>query len=241
MKRFLTFLLLGGALAWSCSSHSGSIRGADGVAWFGGTMAASMNTASNPDSILAKQTVKFKIPNPLIGPGMGGIRRADPNHESLIYCSAVLLDSLGTEADISAACKKDSLGAEACATFRAGYLTEKVKPGQFRIRISMESGFSPKSLDPAHWVIYLLTAQGVAIEPLRIDTTPVAVKSDSIYSSFNRLNLPRSLMRSDVTLSFNRVTFFKEDLFGSGNPYIVLEMVSDQKTVARVAWERSGK
>lgn len=241
MKRYLLSLALAVAAALSCSSRSHLIRGADAVAVFGGSGVTQTNIRSNPDSVLAKYTVSFKIPNPLIDQGIAISRRFDPNHEGVIYCRAVLLDSLATEADIASACRKDSLDTAASEAFRKKYLAERVTPGQFRIRISMESGFSSKSLDQSHWVIYLLNAKGIAIEPQRIDSTPVTSRDDSVYSSFSRMSMARSLMRSDITLYFNRVTFFKEDLLGSGNPYIALDLVSDQKTVARVGWKRSEK
>lgn len=239
MKRCIGLLLLFCATAYSCASRPHGIRDADAVAFFGGPGDSSAKRQVEPDTLLSSFTVKFKIPNPLIEQGAAGIRRIDPSHENWIYCRAVLLDSLATEVDIASVCRKDSLDANASEVYRRKYMEEQVKPGQFRIRISMESGFSPKSLDPNHWVMYLINAKGVAVEPVNITSTPVVSTNDSIFSASNRISLPRTLMRSDITLYFNRVTFFKEDLLGSANPFIALELVNEQKTVARVVWKRS--
>lgn len=240
MIRYL-FLLLACGVLFSCASGSNSIRGADAVALIGEPGKTRADARSNPESVLNSSTVEFKIPNPLLDQGMALIRRSDPSHESLIYCRAVLLDSLATEADIAVTCRRDSLDAGACETFRRKYLGEQVKPGQFRIRISMESGFSQKSLEPGHWIMYLMNAKGVAIEPVSIVSNPVVSVNDSVFSAYRRASLPRNLMRSDITLYFNRVTFFKEDLLGAANPYVALEMVNDHKTVARVVWKRAYK
>lgn len=239
MKWCLGLLLFVCAALYSCASGSNGVRGADAVALFGGTGGSSASPEFDPDAVLGRSTVEFKIPNPLVDTGMALTRRIDPGHENLIYCRAVLLDSLATEADIASVCRKDSLDANAREAYRRKYMEEQVKPGQFRIRISMESGFSPKSLDPSHWIIYIMNAKGIALEPVHIVSTPVISKSDSVFSAYHRTSLPRTLMRSDITLYFNRVTFFKEDLLGSANPFIALELVNNQKTVARVAWKRT--
>ena len=223
----------------SCSSTRNGVRDADVVADLAHDGKTSVADTADPLKILERHTIEFKIPNPLADQGMTGIRRVDPSHESQIFCKAILLDSLSTEADIAAICARDSLGETARADFRKNYLAEHVRNGQFRVRISMESGFSPKSLDPAHWVIYLENARGIAVEPTQIVSSIAKSHSDSIYSSFHRMSLPRTLIRGDITLYFNRMTFFREDLLGPANAYILLEMVQEKRTVARVAWKRA--
>lgn len=222
-------------LCVSCTSARNGIKDVSVVADLTPEEDAS---AADPKKILERHTVEFKIPNPLADQGMSGIRRVDPSHESEIFCKATLLDSLATEADIAETCARDSLDEKAGAEFRKNYLSEHVRPGQFRVRISMESGFSPKSLDPVHWVIYLENARGIAVEPTQIVSSIAKSRSDSIYSSYHRMSLPRTLIRGDITLYFNRMTFFREDLLGPANSHIVLEMVQDKRTVARIAWKR---
>ena len=151
-----------------------------------------------------------------------------------------MLDSISTEADIAFTSSKDSLSGEGYDRFRKKYLEENVHPGQFRIRIAMESGFSPKSLDPKHWVMYLKNPKGVMIEPLQVQFTPGSSIEDSLYSSYRRISLPRTRIYGYMTLFFNRVTFFKEDLLGNTSPYILLEIVQNQKTVGRAMW-KNGK
>ncbi len=223
----------------SCSSTRNGVRNVNAVAELTPDGKTSAADVADPLKILERHTVEFKIPNPLADQGMTGIRRVDPSHESQIFCKATLLDSLSTEADIAAICARDSLGETARAEFRKNYLAEHVRNGQFRVRISMESGFSPKSLDPTHWVIYLENAKGIALEPTHIISSIAKSQSDSIYSSYHRMSLPRTLIRGDITLYFNRMTFFREDLLGPANAYIVLEMVQEKRTVARVAWKRT--
>lgn len=165
-------------------------------------------------------------------------RRADPSHEGLIYCRATLLDSTVTEADIAYTSSKDSLSGEGYDRFRKKYMEENIRPGQFRIRIAMESGFSPKSLDPKHWVMYLINSKGVMIEPSHIQFTPGSFKQDSLIVGYQRVSMPRTRIYGYITLYFNRVTFFKEDLLGSATSYLLLEIAQDRKTVARILWKK---
>jgi hypothetical protein len=236
MKGYVEAVMIVCAVMSSCASEYKGIGRADAVALIGTT---APGPHANADSILARSTLDFVIPNPLVEDGISVSLKSDPSHENTIRCKAVLLDSVTTEADIASICRRDSLDSAAAAKFRETYLQEQVKPNQFRIRISMESGFSPKSLDPKFWVIFLMTSQGIAVEPLSVTSTPVVTKDDSVYSVQSRISMPRSLIRGDITLSFNRVTFFHEDLLGPDNPFIALELVKDRKTVARVVWKRS--
>ncbi|MFA6470593.1 MAG: hypothetical protein WCU00_01020, partial [Candidatus Latescibacterota bacterium] len=136
---------------------------------------------------------------------------------------------------------KDSLDQKAFTDFRSKYLDDQVKKGQFRIRIEMESGFSPLSLDPKYWSIYIIDSKGVMIEPLQIIVTPAVSEQDSVYLKNQRYKLPRNLIRGGFTLYFNRVTFFKEDLFGTENQSIALEITREKKTLTRVAWKIKAK
>ncbi len=220
----------------SCGSH-GSFPDSDARSTIGNAAPSGSGSPVSPKSILDRYTLEFKIPNPLAEPGSVVNRRADPSHEGQIYCRATLLDSISTEADIAFTSSKDSLSGESYDRFRKKYLEEKVRPGQFRIRIAMESGFSPKSLDPKHWVMYLMNSRGVMIEPAQVQFTPGSSLRDSLYSSYQRVSLPRTRIYGYTTLYFDRVTFFKEDLLGKDSPYILLEIVQNQKTVARALWK----
>jgi hypothetical protein len=241
MKYLIAMSALFSLVVLSCASHSGSFPDSDARTTIGNAIPSDSTSTVAPKSILDRYTLEFKIPNPLAEPGSVMNRRADPSHEGLIYCRATLLDSLATEADIAFISAKDSLSGEGYDRFRKIYLEEKVHPGQFRIRIAMESGFSPKSLDPKHWVMYLKNPQGVMIEPVQIQFTPGSSKQDSLYSSYQRASLPRTRIYGYITLYFNRVTFFKEDLLGKASPYLLLEIAQNQKTVARALWKNGKK
>ncbi len=240
MVRFFYLPLVLGATVFACASRSGDIRDADAVAEIRWGAAAESDSAEDAAAVIKLHTVAFRIPNPLVGQGLASSRRVDPNHESQIYCRATLLDSIATEADITLACEKDSLDADRRIEFRRKYLEERTQPGRFRIRIAMESGFSPKSIDPAHWAMYIMNARGIMIEPAQIKTTPAISKKDSIYSSFHRMSLPRNLINGEIILYFDQVTFFKENLLGEENPFIALEMAHEKETVARVVWRNAG-
>lgn len=244
MKSVWIILLVFCGMAWlSCASRSGIFKHADKVADISKISKPEFKTESDAENILNQYTIPFRIANPLIEPGSitSNIRRMDPSHEEQIYCKAILLDSLSTEADIRYQARKDSLGEKASAEYRQKYLQEKVQNGQFRIRIEMESGFSPLSIDPKFWSIYILDDRGVMIEPLQIVTNRVVSEQDSVYSSSHRIKLARNRIQGELILFFNRITFFKEDLFGPNNRAIALEMTRDQKTLARVVWKLSGK
>jgi hypothetical protein len=244
MRSVGIFIMVVCGMAWlSCASRTVIYRHADGDADVTKIASPDLTTGNDAEKILNRYTIPFRIANPLIEPGSitGNIRRVDPSHEEQIYCKAILLDSLATEADIRYHAGKDSLDQKATAEYRQKYLSENVPKGQFRIRIEMESGFSPLSIDPKFWSIYILDERGVMIEPLQIITTKAVSKQDSVYSNVHRLNLPRNRIQGEMTLFFNHMTFFKEDLFGPNNHAIALEMTREQKTLARVVWKLSGK
>ena len=244
MKSVWIILLIFCGMAWlSCASRSGSLNHADKVADISKVWNQEFKSESDAEKILNQYTIPFRIDNPLIEPGSisSSIRRVDPSHEEQIYCKAILLDSLSTEADIRYQARKDSLDQKAYTEYRQKYLQEKVQNGQFRIRIEMESGFSSLSINPKFWSMYIVNARGVMIEPLQIVAIPVISEQDSVYSSSHRIKLARNRIRGEITLIFNRITFFKEDLFGPNNRSITLEITRDQKTLARVAWKISGK
>ncbi len=145
------------------------------------------------------------------------------------------------EADIIVHCLKDSLDEKSCEEFREDYFNNNVRDGMFRIRVSLESGFSPKSMEHDHWALYIENTRGIQIEPAGIICSDIKAVQDSVYSEYRQANIPRSILRRDITLSFERTTFFGEDLFGSDNQYILFVMSHKQNTVARVGWKLSGK
>ncbi len=236
MSRIVAVLILLGITGLACASRSGGLHDVDAVTEIGWDSSPDLDPATNAEAVLERYSVDFKIPNPLLDAGVS-TRRIDPSHESQIHCRATLLDSISTEADIEAVCRRDSLDTAGKEEYRRNYLKEHVHPGRFRIRIDMESGFSEKSIDPEHWVIYLVDAKGVMIEPVQVSSSMAGAVQDSVYSSFHRLSLPRTRIHGQITLSFDRVTFFKEDLLGKANPVIFLEIVHEKETVARVAWK----
>jgi hypothetical protein len=239
MVRIFSFVLIAGAMFLSCASRSGDIRDADATAEIEWDSGSGSNPKDDPAAVLERYTVEFRIPNPLVGEGMTSNRRIDPSHESQIYCRATLLDSIATEADIALACTKDSLDTAQSAEFRRKYREERVQPGRFRIRISMESGFSPKSLEARHWVMYIMNDRGIMIEPVQVKASSASSESDSVYSSYNRMSLPRTRINGEITLYFDRITFFKEDLLGKENTQIALEMAHEKNTVAHVVWKNT--
>jgi hypothetical protein len=220
----------------SCASRYGSLSHVDKIA----DISKITNQVNDePEKILKEYTIEFRIANPLVEPGTisNSIRRVDPSHEEQIYCKATLLDSLSTEADMRYQALKDSLDQKSYAEFRKKYLDEQVNKGQFRIRIGMESGFSQMSLDPKYWAIYIIDSKGVMIEPVQITASPVVSEQDSIFINSRGYKFPRNRIYRELTLFFNRTTFFKEDLFGPQNKTIALEITREKKTLARVAWK----
>lgn len=195
-------------------------------------------TADNAASILDAYTLDFDIPNPFV-PGGGPRRTVNPNHEETILCRAVLLDDYSTDADIMAHCVKDSLDSDECAEYRTAYAEEFIREDMFRIRLTMETGFAEKSLDPDHWIMYIENSEGVIIEPADITLSDVASIQDSMYSPYLRRDIPRRLMVRDVTLYFRKKTFFGHDLLGSENEYLALVITRETKTLARVVWNIS--
>ena len=197
-------------------------------------------TAATADSVLGAYTIEFSIPNPLSAGGSGS-RRREAEHMTTIYCHAVLLDDTATKADILALCAADSLDGEGCAAFREEYREEHLRDGMFRIRITMETGFSEKSFDPRHWALFVETIDGVMVEPSDIILSPTTADRDTVFSSYSRQYIRRNMHVCDMTLYFKRITFFGDDLLGSGNSPLVFVMSRERKEVARVAWHHADK
>ena len=195
-------------------------------------------TAENAMSILDAYSIDFDIPNPFV-PGGRPRRTVDPNHEEIILCRAVLLDDYSTEADIITHCIEDSLSSDECEKYRDEYTSDLLRDDMFRIRLSMETGFAEKSLDPDHWIMYIENSEGVIIEPADIVLSDVASTRDSMYSPYLRRDIPRRLMMRDVTLYFRKKTFFGSDLLGSENDHITLVITREKKTLTRVVWKTS--
>ena len=222
----------------SCGSPLRSIRNVDSHVDVSKCKPEAFNTYDEADETMQVYSIDFEIPNPLVGSNMA-YRRIDPSHENIIKCRATLLNDISTQADIMFQCFKDSLNDEEIISFRESYFEKHIKDGMFRIRISMESGFSPKSMEPKLWTIYLENSRGIMIEPSEITTSVVTSDEDSVYSEFYRINLPRHLLRRDITLYFKSTTFFGEDLLSSSNPFIVLAIARVKKTLVRIAWKTS--
>jgi len=220
----------------SCASAPNNLRDVETIADVSESRSREILTCENAEEYLNRYSIDFKIPNPFVGDSVISSRRVDPSHEATIYCRATLLDEVSTEADIIIGCEKDSLDEASCEKFRKTYIEKNVREGMFRIRILMVSGFSPKSMDPDHWAIYIEDARGIMIEPKEIKTYEVSASQDTIYSKYYGIFLPRNLLRRDINLYFQRRTFFGEDLLGEENPHIVFVMSHEKKTVARVAW-----
>jgi len=231
---FLTLLIA--VLTLSCASRQNLPKDVETVADVTEFTAGAVVTADDAERILDAYSIEFTIPNPLFGESSFNSRRIDPSHQSTIVCTATLLDDLSTKADILAQCGKDSLDERSCRRFEETYREENVREGMFRIRITMESGFSRKSLDPDFWAIYVETAGGIMVEPADIVTREISAQSDSVFSNYHRSSFARNLFYRDVVLYFKRVTFFGEDLLGGASPFLVFVMSREKKTVARVAW-----
>lgn len=222
----------------SCGAGSVAIRNTETVANISKFKDKAIENIETAEKVINEYSVEFEIPNPFTG-GSPTYRRIDPNHEDKIICRATLLDCISSEADILYQCSRDSLSVEECELFTKNYRDEKIRDGMFRIRVSMESGFSPKSMDPKHWVIYIENSKGTVIEPDDIVLSPVTTIEDSIYSKYHRINLPRKLLKRSFELYFKRTTFFGEDLLSTNNPYIVLVFNREKRTLSRVAWKIS--
>ena len=231
-------MALGMLACVSCGSAKLQLGHVDSVSDISSFKPVPIRTTVDAEKVIKLYSIDFDIPNPLFGQNTT-FRRNDPNHEDIIKSRATLLDETSTEADILYYCFRDSLGAAAYETYRQVYTRDKVRKGMFRIRISMESGFSPKSMEPEYWTMYLENAKGVMIEPADITVTPVTSLEDSIFSDFYRVNLPRNLIKREMTLYFNRNTFFGEDLLSRENPFIVLVITREKKTLERLAWKSS--
>jgi len=226
-------------IAVSCASGKNNIKNADYVADIKKVRYVSPVDQSNYTDIVKKYSINFKIPNPLLGEASFNPRRFDPNHENEILCRAILLDDVSSEAEIYRICRKDSLN----IAFRDSLLddtrTKFARKGIFRIKIDMESGFSEKSLEAENWAIYIENANGVMIEPQNIIQSPIIGKEDSVSAFRNTPMVQRRVMSREITLLFNKTTFFGQDLFSEKNPLIALVISQKKKTAARIVWSLS--
>lgn len=237
MKNSLTAIFLACLVALACASGPKGLRSVSKSADVSQALTPEEVTRDTAGKILKKYTVDFTIPNPLNVDDDTRSRRFDPSHKGTIECTAVLLDEVSTEADIFNRCRSDSLDEEACRVFRGDYAAKNLREGMFRIRITMESGFSERSIDPKHWALYIENADGVMIEPADITVSPMRTVTDSVYSKYYKLNFRRNVMKRDITLYFSTRTFFGQDILGGGTPFIVLVISRQKRTLARVAWE----
>lgn len=237
MKSAVFFAVVVTVIA-SCSSGHNYIRNVDEVRDIGLIRQRNDIDNDNAREILDAYTIDFEIPNPLYGE-MTSFGRTDPRRLGTIFCRAVLLDDAASEADIHIRFSGEPPDGMTYEDFREKYLKERMREGMFRIQITMVSGFSDKSMELEHWALYLENAQGVMIEPSDVAVSPVHSVRDSVYSEYQRLNIPRNALRRDVTLYFKRITFFGEDLFGPGNSHIVFVVSREKKTLARIAWNLS--
>ena len=228
-------------IIFSCASSYNQLRNVDEAVDISTIRTDETVTINNAGEILESYSIDIEIPNPLFGESSSVMRRADMNHQSTIICRIMLLDELSTKADILIQCLKDSLEEKSCEEFRKSYFEKHVRDGMFRIRISMESGFSKKSMEPEHWALYIENARGIMIESEEIISTEITAVQDSVFSEYNRINIRMDLFRRDITLYFKRLTFFGEDLLSEENPYIVFVISHKKKTLARIAWNISGE
>ena len=238
--RIILFIISCCLFVYSCTAGSGRLRDVDNIIDISTVNKKKPVTFDNAREIIDKFSSSFQIPNPLYGSNESITRKADPNHENIILCKATLLDDFSTEADILNQCRKDSLDEQSCHELRERYVGQYIRNGMFRIRISLESGFSAKSMEPDLWAMYIENSSGIMIEPSDITVSEITALEDTVYSDYHVIHLQRNVMLRDITLYFKRTTFFGEDLFGKGNPYIVLVMSHKRKTVARIAWNISG-
>ncbi|MBT4483489.1 MAG: hypothetical protein HOC71_07410 [Candidatus Latescibacteria bacterium] len=239
--RNILFYLISGLIISSCASVPQYLRDVDTVADIRTTLKEKNVTCDNAEDILRQYSIDFSIPNPLYENTGQRPRRMTPSHEDVINCRATLLDNFSTEAYILFQCQKDSLEEKSCEEFREKLIEDEVREGMFRVLLTMESGFSLKSLETVYWAMYIENSRGIMIEPADITKTEISTVQDTVFSSYNRIDLPRSVYRRKITLYFKCITFFGEDLFGEKNPYIVFVMSHTQKTVARMAWNISGE
>ena len=241
MMRFFLNIIVCCFIVSSCATSTNRPKDVKNIADISTINAGEHVTKENANKILRRYTINFIIPNPLYGDTGNRPQGMNPKHEETIYCKAILLEDLSTEADIFVQCRKDSLDEKSCEDFRKNYFEQHVRDGMFRIQISMESGFSDKSMEPGLWDMYIENVRGVMIEPIDIEKSKISALQDTVFSSFERINLPRNVLHRDITLYFKRITFFGEDLFGKENPFIVFVISRKQKIVSRVAWNISGE
>ena len=123
-------------------------------------------------------------------------------------CNATLLNDYSTEADILNLCRKDSLDEHSCNESRERYAAQYIRDGMFRIRISLESGFSTKSMESDLWAIYIENSVGVMIEPSDITVSEITALQDTMYSNYHGIKVQRNVILRDITLYFTCTTFF---------------------------------
>lgn len=241
MKKILSALSVCSVVFFSCASGAGGLRSAHEIVDLSSISAEEKVTRENAENILKKYIIDFEIPNPLYSESDGNSRRRrkDPSHEPTINCRAVLLDDFSTEAHILFQCQADSLDDVQCEEFREDYYKKNLRESMFRILISMESGFSEKSMELEHWALYIENSEGVMIEPADIKTSKVTTVEDSVYSEYYKTSFHRRFLKRDITLYFKTRTFFGQYILSSENPFIMFVMSRKKKTLARVAWKIS--
>jgi hypothetical protein len=234
----ILFLALG-ALAAGCGAGTTVVENdkflRDIRPWRSGDAVTSENAAE----VLKVYTIPFSIPNPLYGET--SVRQTDPVNQSTISCRATLLDSISTAADIFLRCRMDSLDAAAGTAFAGRYRRDNLRENTFRIRITMETAFSEKSLEPRHWAMYVETADGVLVEPSDIEITPSEARADTTGRRNEPFKFGRRMYARDMTLYFKQVTFFGADLLGPDNPYLLFVMSRERNEIARIAWRHAAE
>ena len=229
-------------VCFSCSSGT-IIKNVDAVSDISKLENREKVTYDNARDVINAYTALFTIPDPLYSGNSSSSYARRMNQKLLgnISCRAVLLNDYSTEADIIMMSLLNAGDDSAMSAFRKQYIEENVRDGMFRIRITMQSGFSEKSMDPEHWALYLENTRGVMIEPTDIVVSEPQAAQDSVYSDYSRVYLRRNVLSRDITCYFKRITFFGEDLFSENNPFITFVISHEQKTVARIAWNFSSK
>jgi len=236
MKNVLLPFLLALTILYGCASRGG-LGSVEHLGDISRIDTSQTITKENAGKILEQYIIDFTIPDPLVGSSASGGSLFEEGNEAVINCRAVMLDDFSTEADILYNCRVDSLEGEACGEYRKRYEEDYLRDGMFRVLIVMESFFSPKSMEPEYWAMYLETPDGVMVEPTDRFASPVQTVEDSIYSERNQRNYFRRTMTRNITLYFRKTTFFGEDLLGGDKPYLMLVLSREQRTVARVAWK----
>jgi len=238
MRQKAVIVLIVAMVFAGCASHRKYIGGSDHMKDVSIIDTSRQVNRANAGEILLGYIIDFTIPNPLAGGASGGNQSREMFTEGIIACRAALLDDYSTDADILFNCPVDSNNGEnSCEEFSEQYRQSRVRDGMFRILIEMESGFSDKSMEPEHWAMYLETPDGVMVELVDITASPVTSGQDSVYSDYYRRSFSRKTMKRSLSLYFKKTTFFGEDLLSGDNPYLLLVISREQRTVARLAWK----